>query len=189
MRDEYRFHPCIKKGDGVVSGICHNGLDPESEYISVIGVTCDPHRRTESTGFEINSDPPPQAIFKAPSNGTPGITWYITEAPLQGLSEIQVCQNTNQSHHPCIGLLLYYKTGSVEALGQIRWDLEISGRILAPIQIQKSSHNGKEYIGNVRQAIRSGCNMVEDGWQEIPDHGTIIWWFSHLGDILVARNE
>jgi hypothetical protein len=184
-----RFHSLVRDGDGVVSGLCHNGLDPESRYISEIGVTCDPRCSTESTGLEISSDPN-QPPLTAPRSGSPGFSWYMTKAPLQGLFEVQFCQDKDQSHHPCIGLLLYYEDGSVESLGQIRWDLEISDKILAPIRIQHSNKAGKNYIANVQQAILSGCNMAEeDGWQEIPNHGIIVWWFGRLGDMLVVSDK
>jgi hypothetical protein len=117
-----RFKPLVADEGGVVSGICHNGLDPGSPYISIFGATCDPRRLAENA--RIGDSRPFQARLNNPL-GSRGHTWswYMTKAPLRGLSEVQVCQDRDQLHRPCIGLLLYYEDGLVESLGQIRIDI------------------------------------------------------------------
>jgi hypothetical protein len=180
-----RFHSLVRNGDGIVSGLCHNGLDPESKYISDIGVTCNPHYAIESTELEPSFDPylPPPI---PPRGGSSATSWYMTKAPLQDLVEVRFCQDKDQPHHPCVGLLLYYENGCVESLGQIRWDQEISDKMFAPIRIQRGTNAGKDYIKNVQGTTPSGSRMAEGGWQEIPNHGIVIWWFGHIGDQLAV---
>jgi hypothetical protein len=185
LRHMLRFHSLVRNGDGIVSGFCHNGLDPEARYISEVGVTCNPHYAIESMELEPSFDlylPPPIT----PRGGFPTTSWYMTKAPLQGLFEVQFCQDKDRLHHPCIGLLLHYETGCVESLGQVRWDQGISDKIPAPIRIQRSNSAGNDYIRNVQGSTPSNSKMAEDGWQEIPKHGIIVWWFGHIGDQLAV---
>ncbi|KAE8385092.1 hypothetical protein BDV23DRAFT_25441 [Aspergillus alliaceus] len=37
----YEFHPLVKKGDGAITRIFHDGLDLPHKIITEIGVTCD----------------------------------------------------------------------------------------------------------------------------------------------------
>ncbi|KAM5455384.1 hypothetical protein McanCB49686_003861 [Microsporum canis] len=84
LRELYEFHPLVKENDGVISGIFHNGLDPECEQISEFGVTCNKNHRVRATMPQ-----PPIEKYDAPSipsrGGSPAMTWYLTKAPLEGL--------------------------------------------------------------------------------------------------------
>lgn len=170
-------------------GIFHDGLDPESKYISEIGVTCNHECRTRFLEPEPTLDrysPPPIP----PRGGPLATSWYMTKAPLEGLLKVRVCRDQEQLHHPCLGLLLYYKDRQVESLGQVRWDQDLSHEVFAPIHIENSSIDGKNYIKNVqRDAACSGLNLGIGGWQELPQHGTIVWWFGHLGDNIIIYND
>ncbi|KAM5434619.1 hypothetical protein MferCBS31731_006721 [Microsporum ferrugineum] len=189
LRELYEFHPLVKDNDGVISGIFHDGLDPECEQISEFGVTCDRNHRVRATipqpPFEKYDTPP------IPSHGgSPAMTWYLTKAPLEGLLRVRVCRDQEKSHNPCIGLLLYYRCDRVESLGQIRWDRDVSHEAFSPICIRRSSVNGKGYIKDVQRS--SECykaNERSDEWQELPQTGSIVWWFGHLGDAINIYND
>lgn len=81
--DQYEYHPLVRNGDGVISGIFHDGLDPTSKCISEFGVTCndqDHARPLERPPMDTHSEPP--AV--PPGRGSISCTWYMTKAPLKG---------------------------------------------------------------------------------------------------------
>lgn len=125
-----------------------------------------------------------------PSGGAPAMSWYMTKAPLNGLLKVRVCRDREQLHHPCLGLLLYYKSQRVESLGQIRWDREISQDTFAPIRIENGNINGKNYIRNILgESSRHTSTSITSEWQDLPQLGTVVWWFGHIGNIIRIYND
>lgn len=115
---------------------------------------------------------------------------------------MRVCRDQEQLHHPCLGLLLYYQNGQVESLGQIRWDQDLSHEVLAPIRIQSADiidetdiidGRRKNHIKNVqRDALPADSGLLDEGvdeWLVLPEYGTIVWWFGHIGDRVVIYND
>ncbi|EFR03108.1 hypothetical protein MGYG_06103 [Nannizzia gypsea CBS 118893] len=185
----YAFHPLVSGNDGVISGICHDGLDPERGQISEFGVTCDKSHRAGAITLE-----PPFERYDAPRiprrTGSPTTTWYLTKAPLEGLLRVQICRDREHVLKPCIGLLLYYKCGRVESLGQFRWDQDISSEAFPPICVRKGNYNDNGYIiQDIQTASRCrNANERNGEWRELPQTGTITWWFGHLGDAITIYN-
>lgn len=202
----FKFYSLVKHGDGVISGICHNGWDPASIYLSEIGVSfhSSSHRgsidqtpeeresrrpagQNQGTILEPESRPrvdsylPPPLLFRSSP-----LSHYMTKAPLQGLIDVQYCRDTKLPHRPCIGLLLYYDDGGIESLGQIRWDRKMSDRIFAPVCLLRGIEDGKHYVKDVRAITGPSSKRIEEAedWLGIPTHGSLIWWFGHLGDHL-----
>lgn len=151
----HEFYLLVDNETGVISGIFHDGLDPASRgCISEIGVTCNGQRCSKLQDLE-----PPFALynmlpFPVPDD-PPTLGWYVTKAPLERLLKVQVCRDQAQRHRPCIGLLLHYKTGQVESLGQIRFDRDLSDEVFAPIRIQSANLDGASYIKDVQRS--PGC--------------------------------
>ncbi|KAE8329191.1 hypothetical protein BDV39DRAFT_191412 [Aspergillus sergii] len=177
----YEYRPLVKNGDGAISGIVHEGVDLKYTHgIVEIGVTCNPGCQVETPEQE-----PQFGRYECPPTRytRPMPTWYLTKAPVEGLYKVRVCRDLEKTHRPCIGLLLYYEEGRVESLGQVHWDLDLTQDVLAPIYIGKGSIDGNDYIKDVQRD--AACTRLEsevDIWQKIPENGTIVWWFSYLGD-------
>ncbi|KAL3480877.1 hypothetical protein BJX99DRAFT_272570 [Aspergillus californicus] len=135
-------------GDGVVSGIVHDGWDVGRKRISTFGITCDLQSPVDAADRE-----PPFSQYKLPKipsrGGSLVNTWFMTKALLNGLHKVQVCRDQQQTHHPCLGLLLYYDDRHVESVGQIQWDQQVMPDILAPIHIQHDSLDGRNYVKNI----------------------------------------
>ena len=132
--------------------------------------------------FEPPADPPGQgAVVRF---------WYMTRAPLHGLVKVQVCRDTEQHHRPCLGLLLYYHDGHMESIGQVRWDRDLSQELWTPIYVQTGVVDEYEYMKDFRSGGPSTESDAErDGWQKIPEHGTIVWWFTSRLDRLIMYDD
>ncbi|PWY81991.1 hypothetical protein BO70DRAFT_292265, partial [Aspergillus heteromorphus CBS 117.55] len=190
LKQSYEFQCLLRKSDGAVSGIFHDGLDPSARHISVMGVVCDSHRSiNEYSEFETSLDPYITPNI-SPSDGTPVTAWYMTKAPLEGLLEVRTCRDKHQPHRPCLGFLLYYQDGHVESLGQVCWDQDLDREVHAPICIEYDDIAGKEYIKGVQRSV-AGSQLNPDTCklQELPQHGTIAWWFGHLKDRIIIYND
>lgn len=98
-------------------------------------------------------------------------------------------------------MLLTYTDNTRECLGQFRWDFKISDNIDVPIRVQTGKVKfdmrdrypleeiEEEYFKNIwrrqeGEGSLEGCG--DDEGREIPDKGTIIWWFGALGDKIVV---
>ena len=82
IHEHYEYHPLVKKGDGTVKGILHNGLDPHTVYITEFGVTCDGRNdgeKSKSLPLNIHLEPPPVPARR----GSEFRTWYVTKASLR----------------------------------------------------------------------------------------------------------
>ncbi|KAL3474497.1 hypothetical protein BJX99DRAFT_248150 [Aspergillus californicus] len=141
------YYPLVRTGDGPVSGIIHDGLDPglRSNSIVEVGVT-----RTGNDDSRASGSPPLPADFNSeppavpPGQGSPTCTWYISKAPLQNILKVQLCRDLEQSYLPILGLLVFCNDGHVESLGQMRWDLNVEEQVPAPLYLKTGSHDGKE---------------------------------------------
>ncbi|OBT56539.1 hypothetical protein VE04_03247 [Pseudogymnoascus sp. 24MN13] len=141
----------LRSGDGAISGIFHNGFDPISPFITEFGVICD-SRRARKPSKQI----PSSQVYLYPTPWANSLVWtyeyedahdewYLTKAPLEGLTEVQFCQDREQRKHPCIGLILHYGDGHTESLGQFRWDLTVSDIIITPIRIEICSDEDRRF--------------------------------------------
>lgn len=186
-RGVVQFHPLVKKDDGAITGVCHDGLDPHAKCITENGVTCDPKRPVKRNTISASYEP--YDVPTIPSgSGAPAFMWYLTKAPLSGLLRVRTCRDQEQAHCPCIGLLLYYEDGSTEALGQTRWDQEITPDIRGPIRIRNIvDEQGSFHVTDVQTACPT--HPEDDSWQVFPSHGTVVWWFGQLGDKVSVYNE
>ncbi|KAE8354854.1 hypothetical protein BDV28DRAFT_130085 [Aspergillus coremiiformis] len=187
--DHYEYHPLVRNGDGAISGIFHDGLDPAIKYISEVGITC--HDQCDVGPLE---PPPMDTRFEPPAvppgRGSIASTWYVNKASLNGLVKVQVCRDKEQSHHPCLGLLLFYNDQHIESIGQVRWDHDLTQETVRPLYVENGVVDGREYIKDIRSDIYDSAISVDtSGWQKLPEHGIIAWWFSRLGDRIITFND
>ncbi|KAG5205866.1 hypothetical protein GTR04_2778 [Trichophyton interdigitale] len=217
-REDYRREdeliPLVKDSDGTISGFIHDGLDTDKHEISLLGLTCrnqdgnnndngngngngsnDDHNHEREPNDNNNGtklatppvenyiSPPPYAV-----DGLQALNWYMTEARLDGVCRVRVCRDLEQAHNPCIGMLLYYDNGRAEALGQIRWDQEVSRDISVPVRLRREKLDGNPYVADVQGMGGAGCGATEDepgdGWLALPRTGTMVWWFCISRDII-----
>ncbi|KAE8416209.1 hypothetical protein BDV36DRAFT_260861 [Aspergillus pseudocaelatus] len=187
--DQYEYRPLVRDGDGAISGIFHDGLDPTTKYISDVGVTCNSQHGVgplEPLPSDARLEPP--AV--PPGRGSIFSTWYMTKASLKGVVKVRVCRDKEQSHQPCLGLLLYYSDGHIESIGQVRWDQDISRETVKPIYIESSVVDGRDYIKDIRCGIYDTDLKVErSACQKLPECGIIAWWFGQLGDKIITYDD
>lgn len=164
----------IKNGDGPISDVFHNGLDPVSKYISELGVTCGPPCRGGDLDLlptDICLEPPEIP----PGQGSIASTWYMTKASLNGLVKVQVCRDQDQSHHPISGLLLFFDDEHIESLGQTRWECDTSQEILTPIDIEKGTIGERDYVKDIRGDKHDPGLDIETGeWKKLPRLGIVV---------------
>lgn len=183
------YHSLVKNGDGIIWGIFHDGLDPGCRDLSEFGVTCNDQehsgiRQPLPTGTHYE---PPEV---PPRRGSIASSWYLTTAPLKGLVKVQVCRDRDQPHFPCLGFLMYYDDQLVESLGQVRWDYDLTQEISRPMYVESGIVDGQDFIKDIRgKECDPDLDGKRDGWQRIPECGTIGWWFGHLGDRIIIYNN
>ncbi|PWY70741.1 hypothetical protein BO83DRAFT_447567 [Aspergillus eucalypticola CBS 122712] len=170
-----------------VSGIIHDGMDLRFQRMTVFGVTCHSPHDGETRA------PVPVRYAIGPPRAHPRddlVPWYMTKATLRGVTKVQVCRDRTQSHHPCLGILMFYADGHIESNGQIRWDYGLDEEICGPFVVASGAVNEKDTIKDIRNAEDPVVATVHRGeWKPLPSQGILAWWFSELGDRLVVYYE
>ncbi|GKZ81150.1 hypothetical protein AnigIFM56816_005662 [Aspergillus niger] len=182
-----RYHPMLWDVDGPVSGIYHDGMDPGSSYVTVCGVTCHSPRNGQTPVLV-----PIRDISEFPGGNRNKLfeLWFMTKATLRGLVKVQVCRDRMRSHHPCLGMLMFYDDGHVESSGQIRWDYGLGEDICSPIIVVKGVNDGREYIKDIRSAKDKVESTVHPGDQQVlPAEGILAWWFCEVEDRLAIYGD
>ncbi|GKZ61933.1 hypothetical protein AnigIFM49718_009000 [Aspergillus niger] len=182
-----RYHPMLWDVDGPVSGIYHDGMDPGSSYVTVCGVTCHSPRNGQTPVLV-----PIRDISEFPGGNRNKLFehWFMTKATLRGLVKVQVCRDRMRSHHPCLGMLIFYDDGHVESSGQIRWDYGLGEDICSPIIVVKGVNDGREYIKDIRSAKDKVESTVHPGDQQVlPAEGILAWWFCEVEDRLAIYDD
>ncbi|GLB12527.1 hypothetical protein AtubIFM57258_010209 [Aspergillus tubingensis] len=180
-----KYIPMVRHTDGPVSGIIHDGMDLRPYSIAVYGVTChSPHNGGAPAWILIRYPIGPPWARPSDDDRVP---WYMTKATLRGVTKVQVCRDRTQSHHPCLGILMFYADGHVEANGQIRWDYGLDEEICSPFVVTIGAVNEKDTIKDIRNAGDPVVATAHQGeWKLLPTQGILAWWFSELGDRLVV---
>lgn len=187
--EHYQYHPLVRKGDDTVTGIYHDGLDPDSKYITEFGVTCNSYdgEKLISLPMDIHLEPPPVPARR----GSVATTWYMTKSSLKDLVSVRLCRDQKQPHSPCLGVLLTYDDQHVESLGQVRWDLDMTQEVQRPVCVQTDTIDGRDYVKNILSDEKSGYEFGEKIGRllMLPKHDSIVWWFSHLGDMITLQEH
>lgn len=187
--NQHKFCNLVNDDDCAISGIFHDGLDPDSRYITEFGVTCSGlHLRNtlESPPMDIDIQPP----TLSPDQEIRPRCWYVTRASLEGLIKVQVCKDRNRPHCPCPSLLLFYSDDHIESIGQIRWDRDLAQEVLRPTLIEHGTFDGQNYIKDVRTETHGPELSTEpDQVQKLPQCGTIVWWFGPIGDQILIHSK
>jgi hypothetical protein len=165
--------------DGMVSGIFHNAVETKKDFISLCGVSCDPHTvKREAVSPKLPSCTKPSLA------GTRSLDWYMSKASLHDCCGLRFCIEQHTGRQRYIGLLIYYGHGSQEALGQFRWDLTVTEMVL-PNQAQYHNNviQGKHRIRWSLSEAKSDCQN-ETCWKALPPSGIMFWWFGPHGEQL-----
>ncbi|KAL1886624.1 hypothetical protein Plec18167_000556 [Paecilomyces lecythidis] len=180
------FQSLVGSGDGLISGIFHSYLETAHSGIKDFGVACE-----SGQAIERGDTVPDMGSYDLPPTAWEGHTLpvYMLKAPLENIEGVKVCRDRERisrlSH--CIGMLIFYSNGEVEAIGQIRWDQDMSEMIPVPIQVQTGCER-EEYVVRDIQAL-SPNHDERDGWKTVPSSGTIAWWSSWCGDEILIYDD
>jgi hypothetical protein len=113
----------------------------------------------------------------------------MTKASLSRALGIRLCEDLSHRDRRCLGILLHYEDGSIEALGQVRWDKNISSETIPIQEFEYRLHLGQRPFVTCRGRSHwtlEGLEEEEHGWKNVPTSGTIVWWFCSRGDRLVT---
>ena len=93
---------------------------------------------------------------------------------------------------PCVGLLIYYRDHSCEAVGQWRWDLSIDCVSLADynptyVHYRIEQCQSRTLVTGIEFSSNKLTKRYEGLWVEWPLQGEIIWWFGRTGTSIVCR--
>jgi hypothetical protein len=131
-------------------------------------------------------DPPDHPSYRTPvpSCGTADCNIFYSEAPLEGVTRVQLCHDSDG----CIGLLLDYEKHS-QIVGEFRYDKGVSRYFQRPqsISLSHEQHLSTRCI-DVKFSSQSTCldTAFESGMQ--PMRGTIVWWYSiKMGNVSSTR--
>ena len=166
----------------IVSGIFFNMPQINHRAISYIGVTCKPFKgiiRSCAPSFRYNV---PQSLRQ--------FGWFLSHAALVDVSFVRLCRDDRKRDGPCIGMLLNYRDGSREALGQWRWSASIETIILddkQKIMYYKLEHDSIMAIEFSREPTTTG--VYDDTWNRGKLLGELVWWFNEdSNSMLEFRN-
>ncbi|PYH31267.1 uncharacterized protein BO87DRAFT_409112 [Aspergillus neoniger CBS 115656] len=183
ITDQLEYYALMSSYDGCVSGLFHDGFDPAYKFISEYGVTCD-----DTDHSDISVPPPLHAELELPEippgRGSISSTWYMTKVSLRGLTKVQVCRDHAQAHQPYVGFLMFYEDGHMEASGQIRWDYGLDDEVSCPVVVKQGVVGERGFIRDIRTARDNLESEAGPSVWQLPETGFIVWWFSHLGDMI-----
>ncbi|OJJ05222.1 hypothetical protein ASPVEDRAFT_44746 [Aspergillus versicolor CBS 583.65] len=74
-------------------------------------------------------------------------------------------------------MLLCYKDGHMESVGQVRWNLKMEQDTRTPVAISTDVCDGAKYVKDIVP-----CSPRSLPLNALPDNGTVVWWFSTYGD-------
>ncbi|KAB8272804.1 hypothetical protein BDV30DRAFT_249204 [Aspergillus minisclerotigenes] len=118
----HEYYPLVGDGDGPISGIFHNGLDPASNFISELGATC----------------------MVPPGRGSPTCTWYLTKASLKDPIKAQVCRDKEHGQHiESLGQVRWDCDLTQKVLSLHTWKADIWSDIdYSRLNVQRLPENG-----------------------------------------------
>ncbi|RAL10228.1 uncharacterized protein BO97DRAFT_394748 [Aspergillus homomorphus CBS 101889] len=182
---EYRS--LVRIGDGPITGIFHNGLDPALTCITDMGVTCGDSSMSATPRLQ-----PPDLRLEPPLAVPYYVDcWYMTRAFLNGLVRVEISRDLSQPHAPIVGMLLHYTDGHLEAIGQVRWEYASGEEISVPLYVEEGKdtreHSDYTYIKNIRGGESDPEQPPATGEWRLPTSGTIFWWSSRYIDKIVVR--
>ena len=183
----YDFLSLNEDQDGIVSGLCVNALRSEHQAIVDIGITCDAGYKQDSRRL-----PPTHSLLPGCPYGAPSTEWYVSCASLTNITKVRRCRGTSYATQPYIGLLIYYRDHSCEAVGQWRWDLSIDCVSFADccptyIRYHIDQSQDRTSVTDIEFSPNKATERYESSWVEWPLQGEIIWWFGRLGTSIVSR--
>ncbi|KAF2793658.1 hypothetical protein K505DRAFT_337608 [Melanomma pulvis-pyrius CBS 109.77] len=109
-----------------------------------------------------------------PGHGMDTCELFYSEAPLEGVIQVQSCWDTGR----CIGLLLQYERYS-QTVGEFRYDKTISDYFHLPcsIGLTQKEHDSTSYVHIEFSKEIAQLDSTGDD-QMMPMRGIVVWWYS-----------
>jgi hypothetical protein len=154
------------------------------DVITGFGVTCDPlssHQLETGIGRAV------ELLYSLSPVPMGFLGWILSKAPLDRLHGLRFCFEDGRENAPSIGMLLYYIDGSRRALGQFRWDRQITETIFRPVIFQYRNRilYGKSYVywrwSSEKYGNGRGGGDTEI-WNDLLEHGVVEWWTGNRGN-------
>lgn len=113
--------------------------------------------------------------------------WFHSQATLENVRSIDVCQNRLNGH--CLGILLHYHDLHTEVVGQWRFDQSIKNM---PKQSNPVSIHFLSERVNGLPCVKSICvnsqQQEDNRWQTFGMRGSLVWWFCEDGGF-ISHND
>ena len=191
-----KFSALAQSSDGAVECFVFPDCGLNAYTVGDVGVVCDPSSKPVIRGPD-----PEHPIHPPPYLDSPDLEprddpehefhayqMFCSRATLCGVASIQVCRDIDGDTTPCLGMMLHYRDGTRETVGQWRWD-----RPIRSYQVDKGSATTLNFIevqrGNLI-ALRLGLPSDKEdvtsqfSWFGVPLDGEIVWWFDYGRNIL-----
>jgi hypothetical protein len=85
----------------------------------------------------------PSEFSDLPLDGAPSHDWFMTKASLSRALGIRLCEDLSHQKRRCLGILVHYEDGYIEALGQVRWDQNLSSETIPIHEFKYRLHTGQ----------------------------------------------
>ncbi|KAI1413244.1 hypothetical protein F5Y13DRAFT_179711 [Hypoxylon sp. FL1857] len=193
-----------------VFGNTSNLLSPRSDLVQVYSPPRSPTKIYFNTADQLDSgtegidtlgceNPQPPTTMTIPRSAVPMEMSYFEPAKaefyssckMRDVAKIAPCVDKTHPQRLVIGMLLQYKDGHRECLGQVRLDwmvdpLEVGeasklriGMTKAKIKTTLTGQLGLHVTRNVATVTLSeSTDKKVDQWVDVPWYGTLEWWFS-----------
>lgn len=191
----WELHHVFGSGHGTLRSLTWSSQPLPDQIPFSIGLTYKP----ETDAIDVPTPNPPAfdgSIHSPPTKGDQedfyGFAdedWYYSAASLHGLRAVQTCTDNNREDQPTVGMMLFFENDRRESLGQWRADHVISSKFDFPCYLLTYRYRYSNYRTPsvkvvVRRSADSRENLQDDGYEDLPVSGKLVWWFSTYGNVL-----
>jgi hypothetical protein len=161
---------------GHISGVYHNAIHDDTASFAEVGVLTD-----DPFACEVSLSPCPYADHASPEQGTPSRDWCFSTVSMHDVISLSICEDRDTAEFQCLGMLLTYKDGHRESLGQVRFDKHCSQSADLDAWEFSSQHIKTKPVILSRL---SGLSDNAESWYKLPRKGVISWWFGIKGNVM-----
>jgi hypothetical protein len=165
-----------------------------TNHLASIGLTYDPlscartDPDSEPPAFDKNVSSPAARGDQEDFYGFADQDWFYSAASLDGLKGLQLCTAHDYGDEHVVGIMLFFENDRRECLGQWRPDDTLSQSHELPCSVMiYCYHYSNRRTPAVKIAVahdhESRQALLENGFQDLPLHGKLIWWTSLYGNM------